>query len=572
MLPSRAKVWTYKTAEGIHSAFKLYFVDKFGCDAHNKVYKFENGQAIGNPVYDKLFVDYMESLRRRYGRTGGGNNSLPMLYKDLEVIMPHLQDPATKKDSGVGLCLYMQAFLACGFTLFTRTDELLSLKGYDLDLGLKTVTGSPYFTIRLSFRKMNQADPKKANVYEIHPQAHEPHACAYTKLLAWLDWLGKNARPLQADDLVFPAFATDGRVKLQQNVHPTYVLKVLDKFVRSSGLDNGHRGRFTTHCLRRGGAQHRFMFAKEKWTLKALKWWGGWSEGEQSTFHFHDSSEGDPVTKQSIALLQEFLKNDMKQSIALLKESMQNEISNLGLGLSQQIEGVLHAVASSSRVVSQAPPQVRPQVPPPQASLRVDPEAPSHTVAQVHVQATMVHPTQPVICAQAESSPKKRGRTARLLPQEGDPRKVADRIPDITSWKEATDQWCIGNHARGLKLPLRVWGPAMRKTDPARYSQRKQITMEYEFLNSSDENMREVHGAALGRIFTTLKSIRKHKKLRTNGHPMQVGQEVPDDSEDEEEDEDEADGVEQGHKGEGKEEDEDEEEEEPPLIRKRRKV
>ncbi|KAK3824517.1 MAG: hypothetical protein J3R72DRAFT_501221 [Linnemannia gamsii] len=28
------------------------------------------------------------------------------------------------------------------------------------------------------------------------------------------------------------------------------------------------------------GAQFRFMFAKEKWSLKAVKWWGGWTEGE----------------------------------------------------------------------------------------------------------------------------------------------------------------------------------------------------------------------------------------------------------------------------------------------------
>ncbi|KAF9944455.1 hypothetical protein BGZ70_004632, partial [Mortierella alpina] len=110
---------SYKTAEGIRSAFKQYFIDNFACDAHNKVYRCENGKWIGNPIYDKLFVDYMDSLRNQYGKEGGGNQSLPMLYDDLAVLMPHLQDPTTKKDSGVGLCLFLQAFLACGFTLFT---------------------------------------------------------------------------------------------------------------------------------------------------------------------------------------------------------------------------------------------------------------------------------------------------------------------------------------------------------------------------------------------------------------------------------------------------------------------
>ncbi|KAF9928908.1 hypothetical protein BGZ67_006709 [Mortierella alpina] len=106
---------TYQTAEGIRSALKQYFIDKFACDASNKVYRYENGKWIGNPIYDKLFVDNMEFLRKKYGREGGGNQILPMLYNDLSVLMPHLQDPATKKENGVGL-----AFLAYGFSLFTR--------------------------------------------------------------------------------------------------------------------------------------------------------------------------------------------------------------------------------------------------------------------------------------------------------------------------------------------------------------------------------------------------------------------------------------------------------------------
>ncbi|KAG9319517.1 hypothetical protein KVV02_003247 [Mortierella alpina] len=61
----------------------------------------------------------------------------------------------------------------------------------------------------------------------------------------------------------------------------SYVQQVLDMFIHSSGLGARRKGRFTTHCLRQGGAQPHFMFAKEKWSLKALKRWGGWTEGEQ---------------------------------------------------------------------------------------------------------------------------------------------------------------------------------------------------------------------------------------------------------------------------------------------------
>ncbi|KAF9492915.1 hypothetical protein BDN71DRAFT_1432858 [Pleurotus eryngii] len=38
----------------------------------------------------------------------------------------------------------------------------------------------------------------------------------------------------------------------------------------------------TSFCLwTRGGAQYHFMWAEHKWSLKAVKWWGGWSSGEE---------------------------------------------------------------------------------------------------------------------------------------------------------------------------------------------------------------------------------------------------------------------------------------------------
>ncbi|KAF9982059.1 hypothetical protein BGZ75_006579 [Mortierella antarctica] len=184
---------------------------------------------------------------------------------------------------------------------------------------------------------------------------------------------------------------------------------------------------------------------------------------------FMGSSEGDPVTKQSIALLQKSLRNEADERNAALRKEISNEISNLGLSVSQQIEGVLHAMASSSCLVPQVPPQ---------ASLRVDPQAPSRAVAQ--------------------------------------------------------------------------------------------IALEYELLNMSDDNMKDVHGAALGKMFATLVSIRKHKRLRQTGLPMHSAQEVADD--DEEGDEEEEDDDEQEDKEEEEEDEEEEEEDEPPLIRRGRKI
>ncbi|KAF9112757.1 hypothetical protein BGX27_002843 [Mortierella sp. AM989] len=192
----------------------------------------------GNPVFDPEFCDYMTSLKNRDGRAGVSKQSLAMSHQDLSILMQHLQKPE----------------------VIHRNEELLRLSGKDINLNQITNTGSPFLKITLVFRKTNQADVSKVN--------------------DWLQWLEKNARTLRHDDFLFPGLATDGRVKLKDAFSHTRIQSLLDQFTSDAGLLENKNGRYTTHCFRRGGAQHRFMFAKEKWSLKAVKWWGGWSEGE----------------------------------------------------------------------------------------------------------------------------------------------------------------------------------------------------------------------------------------------------------------------------------------------------
>ncbi|KAF9999980.1 hypothetical protein BGZ80_000629, partial [Entomortierella chlamydospora] len=61
--------FTYKTAEGIRSAFKRYFEETFQC--HGDYWKCdESGKWDGNPVFDHSFSDFMASLKNRDGRSG----------------------------------------------------------------------------------------------------------------------------------------------------------------------------------------------------------------------------------------------------------------------------------------------------------------------------------------------------------------------------------------------------------------------------------------------------------------------------------------------------------------------
>ena len=92
-------------------------------------------------------------------------------------------------------------------------------------------------------------------------------------------------RPLQDDDFIFPTIATNGLVYSKKAVDHDIAQKLINMFAAGASLNK----EFTTHCLRRGGAQYRFQFCPlgERWPLSWIRWWGGWAEGEKvSTVHF----------------------------------------------------------------------------------------------------------------------------------------------------------------------------------------------------------------------------------------------------------------------------------------------
>lgn len=97
----------------------------------------------------------------------------------------------------------------------------------------------------------------------------------------WLSYLeSQMQRPLQPNDYIFPSIASTGLLKLGEPISRSSFENLMESIVVGSGVLEGRHGKFTTHCFRRGGAQYRFMWAKRKWSLKAVKWWGGWSSSE----------------------------------------------------------------------------------------------------------------------------------------------------------------------------------------------------------------------------------------------------------------------------------------------------
>lgn len=93
--------------------------------------------------------------------------------------------------------------------------------------------------------------------------------------------------PLMPDDLMFPRIInsksdyyepTNFRFNMQMRSED--VNKLIQTVAEMSGLLTDRKGKFTTHCFRRGGAQHRMSHAVNRWNLCEIKWWGGWSSNE----------------------------------------------------------------------------------------------------------------------------------------------------------------------------------------------------------------------------------------------------------------------------------------------------
>ncbi|KDQ28742.1 hypothetical protein PLEOSDRAFT_1102782 [Pleurotus ostreatus PC15] len=288
----------FSTAEGTRSAFKDYFERQveasvevplltlisntrvLGCQGEGWRFNAHTRTWEGNPVFQTDFKVYFESLKNRQNRTATATQALPMLPKDMKIIMDYLDNETSIGDVSDIQKAYFKAFATTAFKLWTRNEELVNFQYGELTPHQISSSGQQYHNFRLIFRKTNK-DPNNVQNYMIPSQSDMPEIDCYAHISAWLKVLRSHLqRPLKADDYLFPALASTGKLKLGEPMTRAGIEKLLDLIVAKSGVLNGRNGRFTTHCFRRGGAQYRFMWAESKWSLKAVKWWGGWASGE----------------------------------------------------------------------------------------------------------------------------------------------------------------------------------------------------------------------------------------------------------------------------------------------------
>ena len=116
--------------------------------------------------------------------------------------------------------------------------------------------------------------------YEVYDQKATPEIDGKRHMRVWVRFLETKllGRPLKPDEYLFPVISNTGLVHTNNPIDHNVVQKHINEFAAGAGLTT----KFSTHSFRRGGAQYRFMFCPigERWSLSAVRWWGGWASGE----------------------------------------------------------------------------------------------------------------------------------------------------------------------------------------------------------------------------------------------------------------------------------------------------
>lgn len=340
--------------------------------------------ARGNPAKSPMIAQIMTGLNKMKKRartpTRASPMSLPMLTKMIDFL-------ADKSPFNQTTCLWFSAVSSLCFLGMCRINEVLQMKYRDIQLGLersdsrvpKRVIKYGCFTIR---DRKTDSDPSASRTYNMHKLPRDERAAeAITFVSRWFDFASRELQHVwSAEDFAFPALSriprrepkrrkTEGNeesgatpigyekvvVKWGSAMSDNNFIQVLNIVASASGISRGILGDeiwFTSHCFRRGGAQYRFMFSPEprRWSLKMVKWWGGWSPNEQSetlvryllddVLDQEENQLGDALAPDMIDHINDAYMNpiesseeprtlDLNKQLVILKEGLLTEIHEM---------------------------------------------------------------------------------------------------------------------------------------------------------------------------------------------------------------------------------------------------
>ncbi|KAL0957016.1 hypothetical protein HGRIS_003117 [Hohenbuehelia grisea] len=532
------------TAETIHAAFKRLWKTADG-DKYRGKWHFDERQACwaGNPADSAEVADVMEAVKHKCGAEGGDRTHSLAMSKDFmdRMFGWSFRESPTCSDLPCDLATQairtkhseFRAFSSLGWTLWTRNFELVKLKRRHIKFNLEDELcfNQRYDEIHLVDRKgwqrkLNNEPDLRANRYRVYDQPSMGACDARKWLHEWVGYLETAIykRPLEPDDYIFPTMGANGVVQPGEHVTHDIVQKWINEFTSNARLCEGQGGNFSTHCFRRGGAQYRFMFAPvgQRWTLKRVRWWGGWAEGEHrdtllryllDELHSYEEDYGDslrpiqrdneltlmgegqltaPVSTEALQLYHRSLSAEMRD----IRTGMQ-DLSQLFLSTSLSSVPSRPAAQLRSQTTSRIPGHVprldtRPLIPinlhPGSHALR--PPAPSHfhlntpqpslPTARHNEYVPSSTPSQ----ATTAKSPRALPTHTEIIPDLPIWLSNGSRSHPRESWRLVVKHWEVGDPPRGLKTPLKDWPPsylrgANRELFGQKYYLRRVIATEF---------------------------------------------------------------------------------------------
>ena len=286
-----------KAASGISD----YYTNNPDCTGTTQWFV-KDGVGYGNPMRSPMVVNFMKGLRKTKLKTHITRRAAPMSKIMLKMLLSFVE---VCPHYSRGLKLYFKSLASLAWYGCARISEILGLT-YDLvQLNCSRpslddpMTSTIFHKYTLKDRKTESGDNR---TYHLHYfDKPDVDICAKHHLDDWLKYASDTLGHTYSDDLIFPAYPISRKYNHldAQNFHwntpmregaiTTLINQVIEHMLLDSAFlksqPDGHDKLFkniyiTTHTFRRGFAQWVFFheYPDKRWSLKCLKWWGGWSE------------------------------------------------------------------------------------------------------------------------------------------------------------------------------------------------------------------------------------------------------------------------------------------------------